>query len=120
MAKKILIVDDEPDLLKVLLFRLEKMGYEVFGAVDGQEALELARKIIPDLIILDVYLPVIDGDEVVKILKNDEKLKHIPMLLISATITTLAKRAIESGADGYLTKPFEPEELIGAVKKALG
>lgn len=119
MAKKILVVDDEPDLLKVLLFRLEKTGYEVFGAVDGQEALGLARKIIPDLIILDVYLPVINGDEVAKILKNDEKLKHIPVFLISATTQTLKQRGADSGSNAYFIKPFEPEELIGAVNKAL-
>jgi CheY-like chemotaxis protein len=120
MAKKILVVDDEPDLLKVLSFRLEKTGYEVFSGVDGQEALDLARKIMPDLIILDVYLPVINGDEVAKILKNDRKLKHIPIFLISATIHTLMQRTAYSGSDAYFTKPFEPEELIGAVKKALG
>lgn len=119
MAKKILVVDDEPDLLKVLLFRLGKIGYEVFGAVDGRQALDLTRKIIPDLIILDVYLPVINGDEVAKILKNDEKLKHIPIFLISATSHSLIQRTADSGANAYFTKPFEPEELIGAVKKVL-
>lgn len=120
MAKKILVVDDEPDLLKVLSFRLEKTGYEVFGAADGQEALDLARKVIPDLMILDIYLPVINGDEVAKILKNDEKLKHVPIFLISATTHTLTQRATDSGSDAYFIKPFEPEELIGAVKKTLG
>jgi CheY-like chemotaxis protein len=120
MGKKILIVDDEPDLLKVILLRLKKTGYEVFGGVDGQEALELARQIIPDLIILDVYLPVIGGDDVAQILKRDDELKHIPIILISATIRTLNERARESGADAYLAKPFEPEELIGKVKNILG
>ena len=120
MGKKILVVDDEPDLLKVTLLRLKKTGYEVFGGADGREALDLARQIIPDLIILDVYLPVINGDDVAKILKKDDELKHIPIILISATTRTLDGRARESGADGYLTKPFEPEELIGMVKKILG
>ncbi len=85
MGKKILVVDDEPDLLKVTLLRLKKTGYEVFGCVDGQEALDLARQIMPDLIILDVYLPVINGDDVAKILKKDDELKHIPIILISAS-----------------------------------
>ncbi len=120
MGKKILIVDDEPDLLKVTLLRLKKTGYEAFGGVDGREALDLARQIIPDLIILDVYLPVINGDDVAKILKRDNELKHIPIILISATAKTLEERAMESGADAYLSKPFEPEELIGIVKKILG
>jgi CheY-like chemotaxis protein len=120
MGKKILVVDDEPDLLKVTLLRLKKTGYEVFGGVDGREVLDRARQIIPDLIILDVYLPVINGDDVAKILKKDDELKHIPIILISATIKTLEDRAMESGADAYLSKPFEPEELIGIVKKILG
>lgn len=120
MGKKILIVDDEPDLLKVTLLRLKKTGYEVFGGADGREVLGLARQIIPDLIILDVYLPVINGDEVAKILKKDDELKHIPIILISATTKTLDERAAESGADAYLAKPFDPEELVGMVKKILG
>ena len=120
MAKKILVVDDEPDLLKVTLLRLKKTGYEVFGAVDGREALDLARRIIPDLIILDIYLPLINGDEVAKRLKKDDGLKHIPIILISATTRSLAERTKDSGACGYLTKPFEPEELVGVAKKILG
>lgn len=120
MAKKILVVDDEPDLLDVVLTRLEVTGYEVFGGTDGRQALELARKIMPDLIILDIYLPEIKGDEVAKILKSDEKLKHIPIILISATTVSIALLAKESGADGYLTKTFEPEELIAMVKNILG
>jgi DNA-binding response OmpR family regulator len=119
MGKKILIVDDEPDLLKVTSLRLKKIGYEVFGGADGQEALNMARQIIPDLIILDVYLPVINGDDVTKILKKDGELKHIPIILISATTKTLAERTMESGASAYLAKPFEPEELAGKVEEIL-
>jgi CheY-like chemotaxis protein len=119
MYKNILIVDDEPDLLKVTSLRLKKTGYAVFGCVDGQEALDMARQIIPDLIILDVFIPVIKGDDVAQILKRDDDLKHIPIILISATTRTLNERAKESGADGYLTKPFEPEQLIGMVKNIL-
>jgi two-component system alkaline phosphatase synthesis response regulator PhoP len=119
VSKKILIVDDEPDLLKVILIRLKKTGYEVFGGADGQEALELAHQIIPDLIILDVYLPIINGDDVAKKLKKDDELKHIPIILISATTITLDERAMECGADGYLTKPYEHEELIGMIESVL-
>jgi CheY-like chemotaxis protein len=120
MGKKILVVDDEPDLLKVTLFRLKKTGYEVYSAADGQEALEIARRVIPDLIILDVYLPTIDGDEIAKILKKNNALKHIPVILISANTNTLDERNRVCGAAGYLAKPFEPEELIGIVKKIAG
>lgn len=120
MAKKILVVDDEADLLEVTLLRLKATGYDVFGGIDGREALDLARKIMPDLIILDVYLPVMNGDEVARILKKDDGLKHIPVILISATTRSLAQRALESGANGHLTKPFEPEELIEKIKKLIG
>ncbi|MFA5293436.1 MAG: response regulator [Phycisphaerae bacterium] len=120
MAKKILIVDDEPDLLKVTLLRLKKTGYEVYSATDGREVLDVVPRIMPDLIILDVYIPVLNGDEVARILKRDDKLKHIPIILISATTRTLDERAADCGADAFITKPFEPEELIGQVKKILG
>lgn len=120
MAKKILIVDDEADLLAALLIRLKKSDYEVFGGVDGRDALDLARQIMPDLMILDVYLPMINGDEVTKILKQDEQLKHIPVILISATTNSLCERAKDSGASGCLIKPFKPGELISAVKNILG
>jgi CheY-like chemotaxis protein len=120
MGKKILVVDDEPDLLKVTLVRLKKTEYEVYGGTDGWEALDIARQVIPDLIILDVYLPMMNGDEVTKILKKNDELKHIPVILITANAMALDERVKECGADGYLTKPFEPEELIGIVKKFLG
>lgn len=120
MPKKILIVDDEPDMLKVTLLRLKKTGYEVFGGVNGQEALDLARRILPDLMVLDLYLPGINGDEVTKIIREDEKLKHIPVVLISATTSTLLDKTFYSGANYCLSKPFEPEELVKIVRKVLG
>ncbi|MDD5327699.1 MAG: response regulator [Phycisphaerae bacterium] len=120
MAKKILVVDDESDLLKVTLLRLKKTGYEVFGCADGQTVLDMARQIIPDLIILDVYLPVINGDVVAKILKKDDQLKHVPIILISASTATLDEKAWGSRANAYLKKPFEPEDLICTVKNVLG
>jgi two-component system phosphate regulon response regulator PhoB len=120
MGKKILVVDDEPDLLKVTLIRLKKTGYEVYSGTDGLEVLDIARRVMPDLIIIDVYLPVLNGDDVAKILKKDDELKHIPIILISATTQTLDERARDSGADGYIIKPFEPEELIAMVEKTLG
>lgn len=119
MAKKILVVDDEPDLLKVTLLRLKKTGYEVFGCANGQEVLDMARQFTPDLIILDVLLPGINGDNVTKILKKDDDLKRIPVILISASTRALDEKAWGSGADAYLKKPFEPEDLVGLVKKVL-
>ncbi|MFA6176014.1 MAG: response regulator, partial [Phycisphaerae bacterium] len=84
MGKRILVVDDEPDLLKVILLRLKKKTmYEVYGCTQGQEVLDIVRQVVPDLIILDVYLPIINGDDFTRILKKDAKLKHIPVILIS-------------------------------------
>jgi len=117
MAKKILFVDDEADLLRVSTIRLRKTGYEVFEAIDGQEALDQARSKMPDLIVLDVFLPVMNGDEVAKILKRDEKLKSIPIILISADSKTLEERARVSGADDYLAKVFDSGALVSMVKK---
>ena len=119
MGKKILVVDDETDLLKVTLLRLKKTGYEAFGCAVGWGVLDMTRQIMPDLIILDVYLPGINGDDVAKILKKDDQLKHTPIILISATTKTLAERTMESGASAYLAKPFEPEELTGKVEEIL-
>ena len=117
MIKKILFVDDEVDLLKVSLLRLRKSGYEAFGATNGKEAIDLARQKMPDLIILDVYLPEMNGDEVAKILKRDEQVKHIPIILISADTETLEKRSQQCGSDSFLTKPFESGQLIREVER---
>ena len=119
MGKKILVIDDEPDLLKVTLLRLKKTGYDVYGGTNGGEVLDIARRVVPDLIILDVYLPVLNGDEVAVMLKKDDKLKHIPLILISADTEALDERAANCGAAAYLIKPFEPEELTTIVKKNL-
>ncbi len=120
MKKKILlVVDDEVSLLKTTLIRLNKSGYEAFGAADGQQGLDMARGNRPDLILLDVYLPGMHGDEVAKILKKDPLLKSIPIVLISAVDETLEEKARESGADDFLSKPFEAEELLAMIEKYL-
>ncbi|MFH1208978.1 MAG: response regulator [Candidatus Omnitrophota bacterium] len=117
MTKKILVVDDEADLLLVILLRLKHVGYESFGAANGQEALDLARQKIPDLILLDALLPVMNGDEVAKILKKDEKTKNIPIILISADAKFLEEKFAACGADAHLTKPFKSADLIALIKK---
>jgi CheY-like chemotaxis protein len=120
MSKKILFVDDEPDVLRVAAFRLKKAGYEVLIGTNGQEALDLTAQAIPDLILLDLRLPLISGTEVCKKIKADEKLKHIPVILFTASVDDLTDRVKESGAQDYLTKPFEPEQLFEKVKKFIG
>jgi CheY-like chemotaxis protein len=120
MAKKILVVDDENDLLLVTLLRLKHVGYEAFGATTGQEALDLARQKMPDLILMDVLLPVMNGDEVARILKKDEATKNIPIILISANAKFLEDKFTACGAAGCLTKPFRSDELVATIKKYVG
>ena len=120
MAKKILIVDDEPHIVTMLENRLKHVGYEVITASDGQEGLAKAQKERPDLIILDLMLPKLDGYKVCRMLKFDEKYKHIPIIMFSARAQEADKKTAEEvGADGYIVKPFEPQVLLGKVKELL-
>jgi len=121
MAKRILIVDDEPDILRVTAFRLKKAGYETSSAVNGQEALDLVRASPPDLILLDLRLPLISGDDVCRQIKADDKLKHIPIILFTASVgQDISERVKAVGADEHIVKPFEPEDLLEKIKKFIG
>ncbi len=116
--KKILVVDDEPDILKTVSFRLEKASYEILTATNGQEALNLVWEKRPDLILLDLALPGIDGYEVCKRLRADETLKNIPIIFLTASQPYRIKEKVKGfDADDYLIKPFEAEELLAKVKK---
>ena len=118
--KKILLVDDEEDLRKMLKFRLEAVGYDVKEAADGQEGLDKARSAWPDLIILDLMLPKIDGYKVCRMLKFDEKHKRKPIIMFTARAQEKDKMiGKEMGADAYITKPFEPEVLVAKIKELL-
>ncbi len=119
MAKKILVIDDEPALLFLVSHGLKKRGYEVFSGRDGREALDLAARVMPDLVILDLGLPLMNGDEVARILKNDEKMKHIPVFLISSIPEGLSEKYAACGADACLSKPFCFDELYGMINKYL-
>lgn len=117
---KILIVDDEPDIVTALGIRLKSAGYEVIAAADGMEGLDAARKQNPDLILLDIMLPKLDGYKVCRILKFDENYRHIPIIMITAKVTDINKKMGEEvGADCYITKPFNPEELMSKIKETL-
>ncbi|MFC1553757.1 response regulator transcription factor [candidate division KSB1 bacterium] len=111
--KKILVIDDEQDLIKALTVRLEAENYEVIAALDGLEGLNLARKERPDIIILDLMLPKINGFKVARLLKFDENYKKIPIIILTARAEDedqlLGK---ELGVDMYLTKPFDEDELL--------
>ena len=120
MKRKIFLVDDETDLRLAISFKLRNAGYEVFEIVEGQEVLDRVRAVIPDLIILDIFLPGMNGDKVAKILKNDENLKSIPIILISAFSESLKEKFEECGADSYLAKPFASAELVSMIKKHIG
>ncbi|MFH1414382.1 MAG: response regulator [Candidatus Omnitrophota bacterium] len=120
MANKILIVDDEPDLVNMVKMRLEANNYEVIFSHDGQEGLEKARNEGPDLIILDLMLPKMDGYKVCRMLKFDAKFKAIPVIIYSARGEEEDKKLGEQvGASAYLTKPFEPEILLSKIKELL-
>jgi len=118
--KKILIVDDERDIVETIQFRLELEGLECLAAYDGEEALLKAERENPDLILLDIMLPKINGYKVARLLKFDELYKHIPIIMLTArTQETDIKIGEETGADEYVTKPFNMDELVGLVKKYL-
>jgi len=118
--KRILIVDDEEDILKVLRFRLEANNYEVLSASDGQEGLNKARSEKPDLIILDLMLPKLDGYKVCRMLKFDESYKAIPIIIFTARAQKSDEElGMEMGADAYIAKPFEPAILLGKMKELL-
>ena len=120
LKNKILVVDDEEDIRKTVAYQLKAAGYEVITAVDGEEGLEKARAEAPDLIILDLMLPKIEGHKVCGLLKNDTRYKNIPIILFTARVqkedVELSK---EVGADVYITKPFETSDLIGKVEELL-
>ncbi len=120
MPKKILVADDEPDVLNVIQFRLSKRGYQVILAANGQEALEKISQERPDLVFLDFRMPVLDGLEVCKRVKENESLKSIPVIILSASSDSLSKeKLLAVHADGGIRKPFEPEELFQAVERFL-
>lgn len=121
MAKqKILIIDDEEDILELIRYNLAKEGYSVEGVTSGEEALAKAKSEVPDLVVLDLMLPGVDGLEVCKILKSDARTSHIPIIMLTAKgedadIVT----GLELGADDYVTKPFSPRVLIARIRTAL-
>ena len=118
--KKILAVDDEPNILMSIEFILEMEGYQVHTARDGDEALEVAEREHPDLILLDVNMPRKDGYEVCRILREREDLAATKVIMLTAKGQALEKKkGIEMGADEYVTKPFAADELLGKIRALL-
>lgn len=118
--KRILLVEDEPDFRLGVRMRLEANGYEVVEAEDGAQGLEKARNVAPDLIILDVMLPKMDGYQVARLLKFDAKYKAIPIIMLTARAQKSDRETgLAVGADVYLTKPFKSEELLELIARLL-
>lgn len=118
--QKVLAVDDEADILTLLDYNLSKAGFAVIQAEDGPEAIELAKREKPDIIILDLMMPSMEGTEVCKILKKDDATSHIPIIMLTAKGEEVDRIVgLELGADDYITKPFSPRELILRVKAVL-
>ncbi len=120
MNNKILIVDDEEFFIQPIKILLERNGFEIFVANDGMAGLQKARDVKPDLIMLDLMLPGIDGYQICRLLKFDDKFKSIPVMIVTAKDTERDKElGIKSGADSYMTKPLNPSELIGEISKLI-
>jgi two-component system alkaline phosphatase synthesis response regulator PhoP len=118
--KKILIVDDEPNIVMSLEYTFKKNNYEVFIARDGQEALDIVTNTIPDLIILDVMMPMVDGYNTLEQIKKNDTLKHIKVIFLSAkNKESDIEKGMALGADAYLTKPFSIKKVVDQVNELL-
>jgi len=118
--KRILLIEDETDMVYALTLQLEAIDYEVLSATDGQTGLDMARKENPDLIILDLMLPKMDGYKICRMLKFDERYKKIPIIMFTARVQDQDKKlGQEVGADAYVTKPFDSKELLDKISALL-
>ena len=117
---KILIAEDERDIRDLVAFTLRFAGHEVFAAANGEEAVELAPKVHPDLVLMDVRMPRMTGYEACRALKADPVLKHIPVIFLSAKgQESEIQQGMDAGAEEYLLKPFAPDQLTDRVKDIL-
>ncbi len=120
MNQKILVAEDEQDIQELIEFTLRYGGYEVICVLNGEEAYDVARKELPDLILLDIRMPVMSGIEACKLLKSDPATQNIPIVFLSAKgQKSEIKEGFEVGAVDYLLKPFSPEDLYKRLKEIL-
>lgn len=118
--KKILLADDEEDIKSIVTLFLQSRGYEVITAYDGLAALDMAKTEQPDLILLDVMMPVVNGFEVCTRLKADEATRHIPIVMLSAMAQSeTVDKGLSAGAADYIVKPFDPPHLEAVVQRVL-
>ena len=120
MAKAILVADDDPDILSIVSMSLETQGYTVYKAINGREAVDLARQHHPDLVLMDMMMPVVSGYEAVTELKADATTRDITIVGLSAkAMATDMERATDVGIDGYITKPFRIAQVLTVVESYL-
>ncbi len=119
MAKRIMVIDDEPDMVEVTKARLEKSGYESIVATSVEEAFALMEKGFPDLILLDMLLPKMQGEDVCIKIKSDPKLTRLPVILFTASVGDMPNVTKAVGADDFIMKPFEAEDLLDKIEKLL-
>ncbi len=121
MSKKIVLAEDEPQIARLIEFKLKKEGYSVTRKENGEEAIKAIKEDKPDLILLDIMMPVMGGYEVLRRLKEDEDLKSVPVIMLTARAQEKdVVKGIAMGAEDYITKPFHPAELLARVKRILG
>lgn len=117
---KVLVVDDEPDVVRLIEFRLQKEGLEVIACGDGRTALKLLDDEKPDLMILDIMMPLLDGMEVLRQIRSRRTTSRIPVIMLTAkTASVTVDEARQLWVSDYIMKPFDPEKLVAKVKKAL-
>ena len=120
MSQTILVVDDEKDIVELMRYNLVQAGYRVISAADGRQAIDLARRERPDLVVLDLMLPTLPGTEVARILRQEEKTRTIPIVMLTARGSEVDRVVgFELGADDYVVKPFSPRELVLRVQAIL-
>ncbi len=117
---KILIVDDEADVVRLLQFRFEKEGFDIISAGDGQTALALVEEEMPDLVVLDIMMPLMDGMEVLRQIRSRRATSRVPVIMLTAkTASPTVDQARQLWVSDYIMKPFDPEALVVKAKKAL-
>ena len=118
---RVAVIDDDPDMVKIIKLLLETRGFEAVGAYSGEDGLELVQREAPDVVLLDIMMPGLDGFEVCHELKSDEETRGIPVIFVTAmSVEDCAQRASAAVASGYIGKPFKPAELIGKIEGVSG
>lgn len=121
MPKTVLLADDHEDNRTALLLVLERDGYRVLGAENGREAVEMAREHLPDLVVMDLAMPVMDGREATRLLKEDERTRHIPVVMLTAMALSIDREQLRGeGFEGVLIKPLLPLSFLDEVRRRIG